>query len=34
MVFKLRVTVTIGSSDRTVEKQSLSPAMLEPAVAT
>ena len=34
MAFKLRVTVTIGSSDRTVEKQSLSPAMLEPAVAT
>ena len=32
--FQLRVTVTIGSADRTVEKQSITPARLAPAVPT
>jgi hypothetical protein len=32
--FQLRVTLVVGSSDRTVEKQSITPAMVEPAVPT
>ena len=32
--FALRVTVTISDKDRTIEKQSIVPAMPEPAVAT
>jgi len=32
--FQLRVTLTVGSSNRTVDKQSITPAMLEPAVPT
>ena len=32
--FALRVTVSISDKDRTVEKQSIVPAMPEPAVAT
>jgi hypothetical protein len=34
MRFMLRVTVTIGNAERTIEKQSITPAMIEPAVAT
>ena len=32
--FQLRVTLTVGSKNRTVDKQSITPAMLEPAVPT
>jgi hypothetical protein len=32
--FQLRVTLVVGSKDRTVEKQSITPAMLEPPVPT
>lgn len=32
--FQLRVTVAIASSDRTVDKRSITPAMLEPSVPT
>ncbi|MEO8700753.1 MAG: hypothetical protein ABI867_11955 [Kofleriaceae bacterium] len=32
--FQLRVTVTIGSSDRTVEKTSITPVRIEPMVVT
>ncbi len=32
--FQLRVTLAIGPSDRTVDKQSITPAMLEPPVPT
>jgi hypothetical protein len=32
--FQLRVTLAVGSADRTVEKQSITPAMVEPAVPT
>ncbi len=34
MKFQLRVTVSVGTSERTIEKQSISPALPEPAVAT
>lgn len=33
-VFQLRVTVTIGNSDRTIEKTSITPARIEPMVVT
>lgn len=32
--FQLRVTVTVGTVERTIEKQAITPAMLEPPVAT
>jgi hypothetical protein len=32
--FQLRVTLAVGSKDRTVDKQSITPALLEPAVPT
>lgn len=32
--FQLRVTLTVGSKNRTVDKQSITPALLEPAVPT
>ncbi|MBA2542187.1 MAG: hypothetical protein H0V17_21280 [Deltaproteobacteria bacterium] len=32
--FQLRVTLTVGSKNHTVDKQSITPAMLEPAVPT
>ncbi len=32
--FTLRVTVVVGSSERTVERQALSPAMIEPQIET
>ncbi len=32
--FQLRVTLTLGTADRTVEKKAISPAMIEPAVPT
>lgn len=32
--FQLRVTLAVGASDRTVDKQSITPAMLEPPVPT
>lgn len=32
--FQLRVTLAVGSADRTVDKQSITPAMLEPPVPT
>jgi hypothetical protein len=32
--FQLRVTLAVGNSDRTVDKQSITPAMLEPPVPT
>ena len=32
--FQLRVTVAIGSSNRTVEKQSITPARIQPMVVT
>lgn len=32
--FQLRVTLTVGSKDRTVDKQSITPALLEPPVPT
>jgi hypothetical protein len=34
MTFQLRVTVTADGADRTIEKTSITPAMLEPPVAT
>jgi hypothetical protein len=33
-LFTLRVTVTVGSSEKTVEKLSITPIMIEPAVQT
>jgi hypothetical protein len=32
--FQLRVTMAVGSKDRTIDKQSITPAMLEPPVPT
>lgn len=32
--FQLRVTLAVGTTDRTVDKQSITPAMLEPPVPT
>jgi len=33
-LFTLRVTVTVGSAERTVEKQSITPVMIEPQIQT
>ena len=32
--FQVRVTLSVGTRDKTLEKQAITPAMMEPAVPT